>query len=145
MYFPKAQQKTVMCVLPGDRNELSPSPFCSLLFGSKPHVRSEQQRVATEKPSSSSALWLCCAVCFLKPRTLQGLLSFSRNAGPPITTSMKTRCPGNQHERKANEVAQLCPVLCDPMDCSPPVSSVHGIFQAGILEWVAISSSRGPS
>ena len=34
---------------------------------------------------------------------------------------------------------------CDPMDCSPPGSSVHGIFQARILEWVAISSSRGSS
>ena len=34
--------------------------------------------------------------------------------------------------------------LCDPMDCSPPGSSVHGIFQARILEWVAISSSREP-
>ena len=38
---------------------------------------------------------------------------------------------------------QLCPALCDPMDCSPPGSSVHGTLQAGILEWVAISSSRG--
>ena len=38
-----------------------------------------------------------------------------------------------------------CPTLCDPMDCSPPGSSVRGIFQAGILEWVAISSSRGSS
>ena len=36
-----------------------------------------------------------------------------------------------------------CPTLCDPMGCSPPGSSVHGIFQARILEWVAISSSRG--
>ena len=35
--------------------------------------------------------------------------------------------------------------LCDPMDCSPPGSSVHGIFQARILEWVAIYSSRGAS
>ena len=40
-------------------------------------------------------------------------------------------------------VAQSCPTLCDPMDCSPPDYSVHGIFQARILEWVAISSSRG--
>ena len=38
-----------------------------------------------------------------------------------------------------------CPTLCDPMDCSPPGSSVHGIFQARVLEWVAISSSRGSS
>ena len=36
-------------------------------------------------------------------------------------------------------VAQLCPTLCDPMNCSPPGSSVHGILQARILEWVTIS------
>ena len=37
------------------------------------------------------------------------------------------------------------PLFCSPMDCSPPGSPVHGISQAGILEWVAISSSRGSS
>ena len=42
-------------------------------------------------------------------------------------------------------VAQLCPTLCDPMDCSLPGSSVHGILQVRILEWVAISFSRGSS
>ena len=42
---------------------------------------------------------------------------------------------------KESEVAQLCTTLCDPMDCSPPGSSIHGIFQARILEWVAISVS----
>ena len=36
-----------------------------------------------------------------------------------------------------------CPTLCDPLDCSPPGSSVHGILQARILEWVAMLSSRG--
>ena len=41
--------------------------------------------------------------------------------------------------------AQLCLNFCDSMDCSPPVSSVHGIFQARILEWVAISYSKGSS
>ena len=41
--------------------------------------------------------------------------------------------------------AQSCPALCDPMDYSLPGSSVHGIFQARLLEWVAISCSRGPS
>ena len=40
-------------------------------------------------------------------------------------------------------VAQSCLTLCDPMDCSLPGSSAHGIFQARILEWVAISFSRG--
>ena len=42
-------------------------------------------------------------------------------------------------------VSQSCPTLCDPMDCSPPGSSVHGPFQARILEWVAIYFSRGSS
>ena len=42
-------------------------------------------------------------------------------------------------------VAQLCPSLSDPMDCSLPGFSVHGIFQARVLEWVAISSSRASS
>ena len=41
---------------------------------------------------------------------------------------------------KWSRVAQSCPTLCDPMDCNLPGSSVHGIFQARILEWVAISS-----
>ena len=40
---------------------------------------------------------------------------------------------------------QLCLTLCDPMDCSPPGSFIHGILQARILEWVAIPSSRGSS
>ena len=40
------------------------------------------------------------------------------------------------------QLLQLCLTLCDRMDCSPPGSSVHGIPQARILEWVAISSSR---
>ena len=41
-----------------------------------------------------------------------------------------------------SEVTQLCQTLCDPMDCSLPSSSIHGIFQARVLEWVAISFSR---
>ena len=41
--------------------------------------------------------------------------------------------------------AKLCPALCNPMDCGLPGSSVHGIFRARILGWVAISYSRGSS
>ena len=43
--------------------------------------------------------------------------------------------------KSESEVAQLCPTLSDPMDCSPPGPSVHGIFQARVLEWVAIAFS----
>ena len=46
---------------------------------------------------------------------------------------------------KESEVVQSCLTLCHPMDCSLPGSSTHGIFQARILEWVAISFSRGSS
>ena len=41
-----------------------------------------------------------------------------------------------------SEVTQSCPTLCDPMDCSLPGSSVHGIFQATVLEWIAMSFSN---
>ena len=54
---------------------------------------------------------------------------------PTPTNTLKTQ---NLH-------AQLCPTLGDSMDCSPPGSSVHGISQARILEWVAMPSSRGSS
>ena len=43
--------------------------------------------------------------------------------------------------KSESEVAQSCPTLCDPMDCSPPGSSIHGIFQARVLEWGAIAFS----
>ena len=49
------------------------------------------------------------------------------------------------HFESESEVAQSCPTLCDPMDCSLPGASVHGIFQAIVLEWIAISFSRGSS
>ena len=51
----------------------------------------------------------------------------------------------NSLSDKWSEVTQLCPTLCDPMDCSLSGSSVHGIFQARVLEWITISFSRGSS
>ena len=45
--------------------------------------------------------------------------------------------------KRESEVAQSSPTLSDPMDCSPPGSSVHGIFQARVLEWGAIAFSGG--
>ena len=54
-----------------------------------------------------------------------------------------TRCA--QHMLSVNSVARSCLTLCDPLDCSPPDSSVHGIIPARVLEWVAIPSSRESS
>ena len=44
--------------------------------------------------------------------------------------------------KSESEVAQSCPTLCDPMGCSPPGSSAHGIFQARVLEWGATAFSQ---
>ena len=51
----------------------------------------------------------------------------------------------NFSESENVKVTQSCPTLCNPLDCSPPGSSVHGILQARILEWVAIPSSKTSS
>ena len=51
----------------------------------------------------------------------------------------------NHNKNKWSEVTQSCLTLCDPMDCSLPGSSIHGIFQARVLEGVAISFSRRSS
>ena len=47
--------------------------------------------------------------------------------------------------KSESEDAQSCPTLCDPMECSLSGSSIHGIFQARVLEWIAISFSSGSS
>ena len=70
----------------------------------------------------------------LKPRELL-LLSLKWNSVKP---------PPSEFGRSVL-VAQSCPILCDPMECSPPGSSVLGILQARILEWVAIPFSRESS
>ena len=57
---------------------------------------------------------------------------------PPSLTHWKVK-------ESETEVTQSCPTLSDPMDYSLPGSSIHGIFQARILEWGAISFSRGSS
>ena len=57
---------------------------------------------------------------------------------------IRTGTMGCAH-RHCCSVAQLCPTLWVPMDCSPPGSSIHGISQIRILEWVAVSFSRGSS
>ena len=74
----------------------------------------------------------------IKPRSL-ALQADSLPTEPPGKPNNKGK------ERKKSEVAQWCPTLCYPVDCSLPGSSVHGIFQARVLEWVAISFSRESS
>ena len=83
----------------------------------------------------SRSQWDECALSAAVPRS--GLMTWALKEGAiPITRTWKPALCS---------VAQSCPTLCDPLDCSPPGSSVHGILQARILEWAAISFSGGPS
>ena len=63
--------------------------------------------------------------------------------GLPRPPETPERC--QQELLRKSEVTQLCPTFCDPMNCSPPGSSVHGILQARILGWVAPPFSKGSS
>ena len=90
---------------------------------------------ATAAKSLQSCPTLCDPIDGSPPASTS--LGFSRQehwSGLPF--------PSPMHERKSeSEVVQSCLTLCDPMDCSPPGSSIHGIFQARILEWGAIAFS----
>ena len=98
------------------------------------YKRKESKKEYMRLLSRFSCVRLCAT-----PETAayQALLSlgFSRQehwSGLPFTSPV--------HESES-EVAQSCLTLSDPMDCSPPGSSIHGIFQARILEWGAIAFS----
>ena len=74
---------------------------------------------------------LCCVLKWAEPRMRQG--------------EYPGHSPDVGSESQSPQFLQSCLPLCNAMDCSPPGSSAHGIFQARILEWVAISFSRGSS
>ena len=82
----------------------------------------------------------CIGLPFPSPRDLP-------NPGIEHTSSLSPELAGGffttEPPESESEVAQSCLTLLDPVDCSPPGSSVHGILQARTLEWVAISFSRG--
>ena len=79
-----------------------------------------------------------CATPYMAAHQAPPSLGFSRQehwSGLPF--------PSPMHESESErEVAQSCPTLSDPMDCSLPGSSVHGIFQARVLEWGAFAFSE---
>ena len=100
--------------------------------------------------SDLSKLTVCCCCCYVasvvsnsvRPCRWQPTRlprpwdSLSKNTG--VGCHFLLQCMKVKSE---NEVAQLCLTLRDPMDCSPPGSSIHGIFQARVLEWDAIAFS----
>ena len=97
---------------------------CRQSQGAEAQIRAAGQGKKIPGPAGSRGKWVASASVHDLPC-------------PPQAGARK------KERKKDNEVAQSCPTLCDPMDCSPPGSSVHGILQARILEWVAIRFSRG--
>ena len=81
----------------------------------------------------------------VRPETIKLLEENIGRTLSDINHSKSLYDPSPRVMENESEVAQSCPTLCSPMDCSLPGSSVHGIFQARVMEWVAISFSRGPS
>ena len=87
-------------------------------------------------PSCFSRVRLCATHRWQPTRLLHPWDSPGKNIG--VGCHFLVQCMKVKSE---SEVAQSCPTLSDPMDCSPPGSSAHGIFQARVLEWVAIAFS----
>ena len=104
-------------------------------------------------PKSSWAKKKVCVTGVERARREQWKMSAETQETPACRAGQPEGAPwryltwshwGTFSESKS-EVAQSCPTLCDPMDYSPPGSSIHGIFHARVLEWVAISFSRESS
>ena len=94
-------------------------------------------RLSTNYKGKNSS-WLVIKVNITSSKTpRQHAISDKACRGQVITTSAGQSLPPLVPQTVVS--AQLCPTRCDPMDCSPPGSSVHVISQAKILEWVAIS------
>ena len=111
---------------------------------------------ATYHSGKSLHLWSCFLICKIRMIIAPTAVGFLRVKGSNSSRLFSTvlcgagmtvrwmRCLWSYgcSEVKWSEVAQSCPTLCNPMDSSLPGSAVHGIFQARILEWAAISFSR---
>ena len=110
--------------------------FCSLKLTYHALMNTDSQQL-------SDIVWIAVSSRTLKRWTEPGIVASWQAVSWPRLTECR------RHSRYCPEwvsgVAQSCPTLCDPVDCSPPISSVHGILQARILECVAISFSRGSS
>ena len=94
--------------------------------------------IRTDSAQNTYCLTICTILNTWSTTVVRSLLS-SLDLDKNSTHEMKVKV------KSESEAAHSCPTLCNPMDCSLPGSSVHGIFQAIVLEWIAISFSRGSS
>ena len=95
--------------------------------------------ICTMKAPSSLFLQLCCVCVYLFILDEYGKMPLDWTLKGYFSPTRNLAC--DRHVKSESEVAQSCPTVSDPMDCSLPGSSVHGIFQARVLQWVAIAFS----
>ena len=106
------------------------------LFGLQVHLKPPPHLPCPPTP-------VCLHSYLLVLLTVQALFCFADVAHTAFSNGIFFQKPSLSESE--SEVTQLCLTLCNPVDCSLPGSSIHGILQARILEWVAISFSRGSS
>ena len=130
--FPSPEDFSIQGVNPG-------LPHCRRILSHLSHQGSpnilEYTAAAAAAAAAAKSLQSCPTLCDPIDGSHQAPLSlgFSRQehgSGLPFPSPMRE-----------SEVTQSCPTLSDPMDCSPPGSSIHGIFQARVLEWGATAFS----
>ena len=126
----------LLCRIPSSLCRYSPLLFIIIIVHRSmgtwtQHVHNNKNKIRHDKLDFINIL-KCLPI-----RNLENLKKISRSFGEEII-----------HQRTISNmcaIIQSYMIICDPMNCAPPGSSVHGISQARILEWVAISSSRGSS
>ena len=94
--------------------------------------------------SFTKLLLLLLLSCFSRVRLCETPQTTANQAPPSLGFSRQEHWSGLPFPSpiSESEVTQLCPTPSDPLDCSPPGSAIHGIFQARVLEWLAITFSR---
>ena len=140
----KALQSTAPVKDPGKSHVSQPS--CTFQPLQPTSARSVKEKSPTE-PDQPTISCCCWEVASVMSDSVQPHRRQPTRLSPPQDSPGKNsgvdyhfllQCMKVKSE---SEVAQSCPTLSDPMDCSPPGSSVHGIFQARVLEWGAIAFS----
>ena len=122
-------------------------PYTEWLSWHMFNVQSSWGWEVKDQGGSRSGSWLGPSFLLMMLTVLLYLHRVKRGSSD-ITSSYEcySRYGGFNLKMKESEVAQSCPTLCNPMDCSLPRSSIHGNFQARVLEWVAISlPPKGPT
>ena len=146
MYIYQAGQRTHV----GGADPAPGSPVCNLHHlgcGSCTWEDHREKGQTLNKAKGGSDLSLRPALC--GPGQVNGPLRASGPFTSGAVTGRRDKTQEALHESTQHAVlrlaARLCLTLCNPMDCSPPGSSVHGVLQVRILEWGAMACSRGSS